>query len=350
MRASPAAHVRLPAADVVVVDSLSAWKLVHALRRRRRPPVIALVHQVPGGVDGASWRRRARRVLDLATYRRCDLVVASGPVLAGALRDDGIAPVEVIPPGSDLPLSGTGPPLRDQRRLGVITVANWLPNKGLVELVDAVAGLPHDDVTLHLVGRTDADPSYGAAVTARLQRTGVGGRAVVHGSVDPATLATLYGAADVLVCTSRTEAYGMAVAEALRMGLPVVGWRTPHLCALVEADVEGLLVPPGDTAALGDAIHRLALDPALRASLSEAARRRGARLPTWEQTARRFFDALRGLVTEPVEPSDGGLPAGDIDPADRGVLDEQPAHGELGAERPSDRRLDRTDVRDHDHD
>lgn len=318
MRTARASLGRLPAADVVVVDSLEAWKLRTALSRRRRPRVVALVHQQPGGVDGPRWLRRIRRVLDVAAYRRCDLLIVAGPAVADMLRDEGIDParVEVIAPGSDLPVFHHRPPLRAERRIGALNVANWLPNKGIVELADAVAVLPHEDVTLHLAGQTDNEADYEAAVTARLQHPDLTGRVVVHGAVDPAAIASLYAAADVFVFPSHSEAYGSVVAEALAMGLPVVGWRTPYMTALVDDHVEGLLVPPGDVARLSDAIHRLAIDPDLRVSLSDGARRRGARLPTWEQTTRRFFGALGRLVTEPIEPPERRPTAGDIDPAD----------------------------------
>ena len=352
MQTAGASIARLPAAEVVVIDSLEAWKVATALSRRQRPRAIALIHQPPGGVDGPQWLRRVRRVLDIAAYRRCDLIIAAGPVVADMLRDEGIDParMEVIAPGSDLPPFHHRPPLRGGRRIGVLNVANWLPNKGIIELVDAISSLPGEDVTLHLAGQTDQATEYEGAVRARLQQADVTGRVVIHGAIDPTAVASLYAAADVFVFPSHTEAYGSVVAEALAMGLPVVGWRTPYMCALVDDQVEGLLVPPGDIAGLGDAIHRLATDLDLRVSLSDGARRRGARLPTWEQTTRRFFGALGRLITEPVEPPERRATAGDIDPADRGVFDEQSADRRLRPQGPPDRCLDRTHMRDDDHD
>lgn len=351
MRTAPASPLRLPAADIAVVDSLAAWKVAIPLRRRGRPRVVALVHQQPGGVDGPRWCRRIRGVLDLATYRRCDLVVVAGVAAAEMLRTQGIDPtrVEVIVPGSDLPPFRRRPPLRDERRIGVLNVANWLPNKGIIELVEAVAALPHDDVQLHLAGQTDSDADYEAAVRERLRQPDLTGRITVHGAIDPTEVAALCAAADVFVFPSHAEAYGTVVAEALAMGLPVVGWRTPFMSALVQDHVEGLLAPPGDIAGLSDALHRLAIDPELRVSLSDGARRRAAALPTWEQTTRRFFGALRRLVTEPVEPPQGRATVGDVDPAHGGVLDEQSTRRRHGPERPPDRGLDRADVRDDDH-
>ena len=72
--------------------------------------------------------------------------------------------------------------LRRGRRIALLNVANWWPNKGVLELLDAVATLPSDRVTLHLVGREDVEPGYGRRVHARLRAPDLAGRVVVHGA------------------------------------------------------------------------------------------------------------------------------------------------------------------------
>jgi glycosyltransferase involved in cell wall biosynthesis len=350
----PSIRVKLPAADVVVVDSLYAWRLAVAVRRTQRPPVVAIAHQHPGGSDGPRWAAAIRARLDLATYRACDLLITPGPVLADVLTGEhGLDParIVVIEPGCDLPAPEALAPLRGQRRLGLLHVANWLPNKGVLELLDAVGALPDDDVTLHLVGRTDVAPEYASRVSERIRRADLADRVVVHGALDAGAVASLHAAADAFVFPSRVETYGSAAAEALGAGLPIVGWRAPHLAHLVDDDVEGVLVPPGDVAAMTAAIHRLAVDDVARDRLAAGARRRGARLPTWAETTDRFFAALARLVAESVEPAHDRIATGDVDPADPGVLDEQSVGGDRRrrAERPPDGSLDRADVGHDDH-
>ena len=51
--------------------------------------------------------------------------------------------------------------MRDGRRIALLSVGNWSANKGVLELLEAVAALPSDDVTLHLAGRDDVDAAYG---------------------------------------------------------------------------------------------------------------------------------------------------------------------------------------------
>jgi glycosyltransferase involved in cell wall biosynthesis len=261
------------------------------------------------------------------------------------------ARVEIIEPGCDLPAGQPIPALRAGRRLGLLNIANWLPNKGIVELLDALATLPADDVTLHLAGRTDVEPGYTALVQRRLEQRDLADRVVVHGALGASAVSSLYAAADAFAFPSRVETYGSALAEALAAGLPVVGWRTPHMCALVEEGVAGLLVEAGDVEALAGAIHRIAADSTERHRLAAGARTRGASLPTWCQTTDRFFAALSRLLAEPVEPSHDTIAARDVDAADPGILDEQPlGQCRVDAQRPPQRRLDRTDVGDDHYD
>jgi glycosyltransferase involved in cell wall biosynthesis len=356
--ADPKIRTRLPAADVVVIDSLYAWTAIAALRRTERPVAVAIAHQRPGGNEGARLTRALRQRIDVATYRACDLVVTPGPIVAHQLVAHGVAPtrIEVIEPGSDLPppdstAAGAVHEFRAGRRLGLLNVANWLPNKGIDDLLDAVAALPRDDVTLHLAGRTDVAPKYTRLVWSRIDRRDLAGRVVVHGALAPPAVASLYASADAFAFPSRVESYGSAAGEALAAGLPVVGWRTPHLCGLIDDDVEGVLVDPGRIDELSRAIHRLAEDSAARQRLADGARRRGARLPTWRETTTRFFDALTRLVAEPVEPPHDPPVALDIDAAHPGILDEpSPRRRRRRTERPAEGGLDRTDMGDDDHD
>ena len=161
--------------------------------------------------------------------------------------------------------------LRRGRHAAVLCVANWLPAKGVLELVDAVAMLPDDEVTLHLAGSDDVDAEYRDRILGRLSVGGLAERVVVHGPIDRPTVAGLYAGADVFALPTSADAYATAAAEALRAGLPVVGWNAANLPNLLTDGVEGCLVEPGDVAALSAALHRLAADDAHRARLASAA-------------------------------------------------------------------------------
>ena len=106
------------------------------------------------------------------------------------------------------------------------------------------------------------------------------------GAVQGADLDVHYDRADVFVLPTFYEGYGMAVAEAVARGLPVVCSRTGALPDLVDAR-SGVLVPPGDVDALAEALAAVIGDDALRARLAAGAVARAATLPTWPDTATR---------------------------------------------------------------
>jgi glycosyltransferase involved in cell wall biosynthesis len=128
-------------------------------------------------------------------------------------------------------------------------------------------------------------------VRARLADRQLAGRVELVGDMDQDQLAAEYDRADVFVLATLYEGYGMAVAEALARGVPVVSTATGAIADLVGADA-GLIVAPGDVAALADALARVIADRGLRARLGEGARRARDRLPTWDDAADRMARVL----------------------------------------------------------
>jgi glycosyltransferase involved in cell wall biosynthesis len=114
------------------------------------------------------------------------------------------------------------------------------------------------------------------------------------GELDGEALDACYGRANVFVLATHQETYGMAVAEAIAHGLPVVATMAGAIPELVGNDA-GLLVPVGDTEALAASLARVLSDADLRVRLAEGARRRRNRLPTWDEACRRMANALNRL-------------------------------------------------------
>jgi glycosyltransferase involved in cell wall biosynthesis len=226
--------------------------------------------------------------------RRADALIAASDHLADQLVEAGFARsrIRVVPPGRDVaPPKGPVPDLRHGRRAAFLTVANWLPRKGILELLEAFARLPADAATLHLAGDESADARYAERVRSRLRD--LTGRVVRHGPLSRENVAGLYRAADVFALPAAREPYGTVWGEAMAFGLPVVGWRAGNLPYLAHDEREGLLMEPGNVDALSQALLRLALDADLRARLGAAAERRALERPTWEASAARFFATIR---------------------------------------------------------
>jgi glycosyltransferase involved in cell wall biosynthesis len=289
--------------SAVLLDSIAAAFAGPAIAARRLGlPLIGVLHQPPGGIDHSTVRAWAQAPLDRLALRRADLLLAASDHLAELLVEGGLAEsrVRVVPPGRDVaaPPKGRVRDLRDGRRAAFLSVANWLPRKGILELLEAFAQLPADAGTLHLAGDESAAGRYGARVGSRLAEGDLTGRVIVHGPLAREDVAALYAAADVFVLPASREPYGTVWGEAMAFGLPVVGWRAGNLPYLAEDRHEGVLVEPGDVDALSRALMRLAVDDDMRASLGAAAKRRALARPTWEASAALFFGAIRKVVEE----------------------------------------------------
>ena len=283
--------------DAILLDSIAA-AFAAPWMARIRTPVIAVVHQPPGGVPNGGWRRAARRRLDGVAYRSAAGVVVAAESLVDDVCKVGVPPdrIVVVPPGCDVPDAG-GPKidLRRGRSVSVLCVANWTPHKGILGLVEAFGTLPPDAATLWLVGATDSDRRYTERVRGRVAGPDLRDRVVVTGSVPVEAVGRFYRSADVFALCSFVDAYGTAWAEAIAAGLPVVGWRAGNLPRLIEQGHQGLMAEPGDVAGLARALRSVATDTHLRERLAEGARRRAGTLPTWRGSADQFFAAVREL-------------------------------------------------------
>jgi glycosyltransferase involved in cell wall biosynthesis len=287
-------EVERNAPDVMVVDSIIAW--CFALQGSRLP-MLGMLHQPPGGIDFGPLRTRMQAALDRRAYRKLTRVLVASESLADEMRPLGLH-LRVVPPGRDVAAISGPPPgdVRRGRRTALLSVGNWVERKGILSLLDAVAGLDQAAATLHLVGRTEVDSRYARRVWARLARPDLVGRVVVHGPLPVGSVAALYAATDAFVLPSVKEPYGTVYGEAMAFGLPVIGWRAGNLPYLAEDGKQGLLVAPGDVAGLTSALRRITDEPELRTALGEAAKERALARPTWDEVAALFFGELRAVI------------------------------------------------------
>ena len=220
----------------------------------------------------------ARRVPWLArpVLERARVVLAASTALAEDARRLGARTVRVVPSGVAIPESVGAP----EEPPHALYVGRLSAEKGVLELMEACAGLPFT-----VVGD---GPLRGRIPGA-------------FGFVPPGELGPWYEAAAVVVAPSRREGYGVAPREAMAWGRPVVATAVGGLVDAVEDGVTGLLVPPGDTAALRAAVERLLGDPALRARLGAAAREKAQRELSFDVAAERlravYEEAMDGART-----------------------------------------------------
>jgi glycosyltransferase involved in cell wall biosynthesis len=171
----------------------------------------------------------------------------------------------------------------------LLCVAAVTPHKGHGVLLDALATVADLSWRCTCVGRLDRDPAFTAAVLARTN-----GRVEFTGPRTGPELERTYAAADLLVLPSHAETYGMVVTEALARGVPVVASDVGGVSEALGNG--GLLVPPGDPAALGAALRSWLGDGDLRGRLRQAARERRAALLGWPATTEVVAGVLAGAA------------------------------------------------------
>jgi len=287
----------LPAGRSIVVDGLALGVLPEAAAELAgRNPLLALVHH-PLALEHGLLPEQAEtlRVSERAALAAVQGVVVTSAATARLVAADYGVPAEriaVARPGSDPAPQAQGSKDGVVRLLSVGAV---VPRKGFDVLVAALATLPDLSWRLTIAGDRTRDRDAVAGLDADIVRHGLENRVTVLGAVSPQRLAALYAEADAFVLASRFEGYGMAYAEAVAHGLPVIGSNGGAIPDTVPADA-GLLVAPGDIPALADALRRVIGDPGLRQLLAGAARAAAPRLPTWRQSAEIFTRALERLA------------------------------------------------------
>jgi glycosyltransferase involved in cell wall biosynthesis/peptidoglycan/xylan/chitin deacetylase (PgdA/CDA1 family) len=167
-----------------------------------------------------------------------------------------------------------------QRRdaLRIVCVGTLHEVKGQPHLIEACRLFAGQgiDVRCTLIGGGPDEK----ALRAQIEAAGVAESVVVAGPRTRQQIVEELRHADALVAPSvptragRREGIPVALMEAMSTGLPVVASAISGIPELVEDEVSGLLVPPGDAAAIARALRQLAADPALRERLGRAARDR----------------------------------------------------------------------------
>ena len=211
-------------------------------------------------------------------------VIVTSPATARLLVSDfGITMerITVAKPGNDPmpPSRGSG-----EDRVHLLAVGSIVPRKGYDLLVAALAELKDLPWRLSVVGDPTRDEECTRALDRDIDRFGLRDRVERLGAVSHEALAELYDSADLFVLPSRFEGYGMAFADAIAFGVPVIAARTGAIPETVPAQAS-ILVPPDDVPALASVLRHLLENQAAREALRAQARASARALPTWRESA-----------------------------------------------------------------
>lgn len=277
---------------VLMIDGLVATRWPDALQdAAERRPIVVLAHMV-----AASFADAGEAVVDAEcrALRTADRTIAVGRWTGDELVRRGIVPAErvvVMTPGAREAPAAPG----THGGLALLCVGVVAPHKGQDTLIDALAALSAvQGWSCTIAGSRTAFADFADRLAERAEHAGIGHRVRLAGVLGEDELARAYEDADLLVAPSRTESWGLAIADALRRGIPVVASRVGGIPEAV-AGRAAVLLPPDDPGAWSEALGRWMTDPDLRAELKRDALRGRAALPRWSDAAARVAETLAGV-------------------------------------------------------
>lgn len=266
-----------------------------AMLARWRPTLLSVwgsdVYEFPD-------QSRLKRWLLRRNLLAADALGSTSRAMANQLR-------RIVPERDDIAITPFGvdtqrfvPKAACPRKPVVGTVKTLAVAYGIDILLDAFACVckrqPGIDTRLLIVG----DGPEREALAAQAHALGIDERVRWVGAVPHAEVPDWLRQLDVYVAPSRRESFGVAVAEAMACGVPVVVSDAGGLPEVVESGTSGLVVAVADVQALADAIERLLLDPALRERLARQGRADVKRRFDWSACVDRMIDWQDTIVRQ----------------------------------------------------
>ncbi|SDI11581.1 glycosyltransferase family 4 protein [Alloyangia pacifica] len=281
----------LPPDRPLILDGLVFAAMRTGAMARLSCPVVAMLHH-PMGLEQGLTPELSRELLaqEAANLGHAAQVVVTSPHTRQTYIDLGADPVKITValPGHDGP--------RDLRRVEagphILSVGLLARRKGHDVLIRALSRVSDLDWSAQIVGKTH-DPAVATELQGLIDELGLAGRIALAGELSDEALAEAYRSARIFALATRYEGYGMALAEALCHGLPIVSCATGAVPGTVGD--AALLAPPDDPANFAGHLRRLLQSGAARQRLSARARALGRALPRWRETAAVMGAVLDGL-------------------------------------------------------
>ncbi len=284
---------------LVLVDGLVLGAIPEQIERvAHRMTVVGIVHHLLAaetGLDPAHAAVVAER--EGQALRAATGLIAPSFGIARAVAACGVPrdQIAVVTPGTETAPRAEGsrsrPGARRSTPVELVCVGSLIPRKGHDVLLDAVAELRLLPWHLTCVGSDLVAPDHVTALREQIDMSGLTDQVTLAGELDDPTLEHAFQHADVFVLATQHEGYGMAVAEALVRGIPVVSTMAGAIPELVGFD-GGSVGPSADADAFAAALEPVVGYHARRAEVAAGALAQGALLPRWSDAATAASDAI----------------------------------------------------------
>ena len=303
--------------DLLLQDELCHPSLFLVNRRITAlggPPLVAIVHHLLSDEPRGYWLNRLlawpeRRFLASVDGFICNSLTTRQRVeaLVGCERPGVIAhPAGDRFPGPSPSRKAIAERASRPGPLQLLFVGALIPRKGLLPLLQALAGVERGHWRLSVVGDPEVAPAHVREAKGLADRLGLADSIRFLGPRPEAELAGIFASHHLFCMPYAFEGFGIALLEAMGFGLPAVGCRHGAAGETISHGVNGFLLDPGDRAGLIDLIHGLHHDRSRLAALSQAALETFTGRPGWREMAAAIEGFIRELAGQGHHPRQDG--------------------------------------------
>lgn len=298
--------------DIVHIHSLFNWPISPASFYCRQYEIPYIVRpcgmldpvavRKPYEDEWASLSSRIKKALYMGLVERRNLEGAAALHFTCRQEREDAQWLEIRAPGFVIPL-GISPeePTESRELLGlpgdklvILFMSRIDRKKGLEVLIQALESINRDDFVLVVAG--EGDPEYEATVRKRIDGSTIAARSIWFGPVRGARKWSLLRAADIFALPSYHENFGLAVAEALAAGVPVVVSRKVGISSEIESNRSGIVTECAPESVSG-ALRRLMDNPEDRKDMGRRARELASDAFSWPKIARQVLEIYHGVTT-----------------------------------------------------
>lgn len=317
---------RVRTARIKNIDVLSCiWRMIWKTTELDKQNDYDIIHShiFPAMVCGAATKRSKKLLLtlqggDIGEYKesnfiirmlempfivwavkKADLVHTVSTHIASAARKLGARKVNVVPNGVDINIFHPGDRSQARKKLGyrldekiVVSSSRLTPKNGLDYLIKAVADVPN--VKLVIIG----DGEQRESLESLINTLEIGGRVSLLGYLEHSKLPDYLNAADVFCRPSINEGFGISFIESMACRIPTIGTGVGGITDIIVDGKNGMLVPPGDVAALTKALKIVLRDKDFRRGIAEQGLKTVKEKFTWEVVLKQMesvYDEVMGI-------------------------------------------------------
>lgn len=299
-----------PNLDILIQDELNHPSLIFANKRPHPYPIISLVHHLRSSELRPKWQNDLYRVVEKKYLQSVDGFIFNSETTKGVVnRLIGKILPEVVafPPTDRFGEAISEEEIKERSKhalssiegkqeLRILFLGNVIERKGLLTLLQAINQLPIASYQLDIVGGLTAEPEYTRSIQAYITDNDLSSFVYLHGALNNQPLIDKLKSAHVLVVPSSYEGFGIVYLEGMGFGLPAIGTTLGAASEVIEDELTGFLIQPGDAHRLAEKLQFLSERRDILLEMSLAARNRYLRQPKWHQTAGQIREFLLSFL------------------------------------------------------